>query len=331
MSDMEHGEAPKTRLPDGRRVPRFAGLCTFCRFPRIDEIVESGGGAAPIDWALYGVPFDGGVTYRPGARFGPRAVRDASQYMKPYHQELDVDIAARLSCVDAGDAPVAPFDCAANATTVCDFARRLGDPTRTRLFAIGGDHSIAYPNMRATWERLGKPSPGLALLHLDAHLDTVDSVWGERWGHASAFIRAIDEGVIDPSAMLSVGIRGGLNTAADLDYANRHGITIVRTDEMVSSRGAVEAFRRRVAERPLYVSVDIDVLDPAFAPGTGTPVCGGLTTREAFALLRSMRGLVPVGADVVELLPDRDHAGITALAASHLIMEILALAAAGVR
>jgi len=326
MTQPDSNSTPKTLLPDGRRTPRFAGLCTFCRFPRIDDVV---GGPESVDWAIYGVPFDSGVTFRPGARFGPRAVRDASQYMKPFHPDLGVNIADELSCADAGDAPVAPFDCESNASMVSEWAAELGDRERTHLLAVGGDHSIAYSNMRATFERLGRPAGGMALLHLDAHLDTVDSVWGERWGHASPFIRAIEEKIIDPKAMLSVGIRGGLNTARDLDYANTQGVTIVRSEDLHTPDGgaAIEAFRRGVADRPVYVSIDIDVLDPAFAPGTGTPVCGGMSTREAFALLRSMRGLTIAGADIVEVLPDRDPSGITALAASHIVMEILALAA----
>ncbi len=316
---------PRTRLPDGRRTPRFAGVATFCRFPQVAEVDAT---RRPIDWVVYGAPFDGGVTYRPGARFGPRAVREQSQYIKPYHPELDVNIAERLSCADGGDCPVAPYSCHDSMERQLEFARSLADP-QSRLIAIGGDHSIAYANLRATWERQGRPAGGLALLHFDAHLDTVDVVWGERWGHASPFIRAIEDGLVDPRAMLSLGVRGPLNTAADLDFARGQGIRIVGPDRVAAGEASaqLEAFRSEVGSRPLYVSFDIDCLDPAFAPGTGTPVCGGLSTREAFALLRLFAGTNLVGADVVELLPDRDLADITALAASHILFELLAVAA----
>lgn len=321
---------PRTILPEGRRLPRFAGVSTFCRFPDLANISPE---QAPLDWVVYGVPFDGGVTYRPGARFGPRAVRNESQYIKPYHLELEVNIAEKLSIADGGDAPVAPYSCRDTVTSVLEFARTLGQRTpasgRPHLLAIGGDHSIAYMNIRAAWERAGSDTRGLALLHFDAHLDTVDSVWGERWGHASPFIRAIEEGCIDPERMISIGIRGPLNTATDLDFARRHGINVVTVDRLSRGDGheAIETFRRRVEDAPLYVSIDIDCLDPAFAPGTGTPCCGGLSTRELFGLLRRFAGANLCGADIVEVLPDRDVAGITALTASHLVLEVLALAA----
>jgi len=319
-----------TSLIDGRRTPRFAGFCTFCRVPRIEDVAAAN---RPVDWVLYGVPFDGGVTYRPGARFGPRAVREQSQYVKPYLSAADgrpaVHLSERFSIADGGDAPVAPYSCQETMTRVVEFATSLGDAGHSRLLAVGGDHSIAYANIRATAERLGRPSGGLALLHFDAHLDTVDSVWGERWGHASPFARAVEEGLVDPTAMLSIGIRGGLNTPRDLEYAQNRGVEIVPADRVANGDAlrAVRGLRERIAGRPLYVSFDVDCLDPAFAPGTGTPVCGGLSTREAFGLLRAASGASLVGADIVEVLPDRDAAGITALAASELIAEILASSA----
>ena len=158
-----------TQLIDPRLFPRFAGLCTFCRYPRLCDVAAAN---RPVDWAIYGVPFDGGVTYRPGARFGPRAIREESQYVKPYHLHFGVNIAERFSLADAGDAPIKPYDIKETLDAVTDFAKNLADQT-TRLFAVGGDHSIAYANIRATWERRGKPAGGLALIHLDSHLDTV--------------------------------------------------------------------------------------------------------------------------------------------------------------
>lgn len=313
-----------THLPSGRELPRFAGVSTFFRFPRAEDVGE---GDRPLDWGLFGVPFDAGVTYRPGARFGPRSIREQSQYLKPYHLEHDVNIAEVLSMADLGDAPTSPYSSGENHDTVTAWATGLPDPARTRLFAIGGDHSIAASNIRATWERLGRPDGGLPLLHLDAHLDTVDEVWGERHGHASPFIRGIEHGAIDPRRMLSLGIRGPLNTAHDLEYGREHGIRTVTMSEFDAglAPAAIESWREAVGNDPVYVTIDIDCIDPAFAPGTGTPSPGGFTAREAINLIRSCAGISIAGADLVEVLPDRDPGGNTALLASQLIFEVLAL------
>lgn len=316
----------RTRLPDARTTPRFAGPCTFCRYPALDTVAPA---SQPVDWALYGVPFDGGVTYRPGARFGPRAVRDASQYVKPYSIEHDANVCELLSLADAGDAPIRPYGIKETLDAVTGFAESIGDPSHTRLLAVGGDHSIAYANIRATWLRRGRPARGLALIHFDSHLDTVDTVWGERWGHASPFIRAIEDGLIDPDSMLSVGIKGPLNRRDDLDYAASKGITILTYNRWKAEGHAVIAeFLHRIGERETYLTFDIDCVDPAFAPGTGTPCVGGFTSAEALSTLRSFRGANIVGADVVEVLPDRDVSDITAFLASHIAFEIIALDAA---
>ena len=204
-----------------------------------------------------------------------------------------------------------------------------------RLFAVGGDHSIAYANIKATWIRRGKPRGGLALLHFDSHLDTVDVVWGEKWGHASPFIRAIEEGLIDPHRMLSVGIKGPLNTGDDLTYAREHGITVLTYEQWRRSaqdgEGELQAFVQRLGAAEAYLSFDIDCVDPAFAPGTGTPSIGGFSSAQALSLLRALKGANIVGADVVEVLPDRDVSGITALLAGHVIFEVLCLSAVAQR
>lgn len=318
--------SPRTTLPDARVSPRFAGIATFGRFPQIKDVPAE---QQPVDWAVYGVPFDGGVTYRPGARFGPRAIREASQYLKPAHLEHGVNLIERLSLADAGDAPVRPYDTKETLDAVVKFARSIGDPSHTRLFAIGGDHSVAYANIRATWERLGKPKGGLALIHFDAHLDTVDQVWGEKWTHASPFLRAIEDGLIDPKRMGSVGIRGPLNSLRDLDFARKREIELITYDTWRHRDGEArfESFLERLGDDPVYLTFDIDAIDPAFAPGTGTPSAGGFTSAEAIDLLRLCAGVNLVGADIVEVLPDRDPAGITSMLAAHLIGEILALAA----
>ncbi len=314
--------AKKTVLPDGRVTPRFAGLMTFGRYPRLEDVAKE---HAPVDWAIYGAPFDGGVTYRPGCRFGPRALREASQYLKAHHLEHGVTVTNVLSLADAGDAPVAPFSCEENARRVADFAGGVGAKS-TRLLMLGGDHSTALANMRATAQRFGER---LAVLHFDSHLDTLDAVWDEKYGHASPFIRAIEEGLIDPAAMISIGIKGPLNDAKDLEFAEKHGVEIVSGAEEIAEIGErIDAFRARLAGRPVYLSFDIDVVDPASAPGTGTYCPGGFSSRETLWLLRRLVGFDIVGADVVEVLPDRDPQGITAFLAAHVAFEILAIDAA---
>ncbi len=322
---MHHMSKLRTELPDSRRSPRFAGVSTFCRYPRLEDVKPE---FAPVDWAIYGVPYDTGVTYRPGARFGPRAIRDASQYVKRYSVPHELDLCEVLSLADAGDAPVQPYHPAENLETVANWAADLGDPSHTKLLAIGGDHSIAYANVEATWRRQGSPKGGLALIHFDSHLDTVDAVWGERWGHASPFIRAIERGIIDPKRMISIGIKGPLNTATDLDFAKEHGVTIITREDWLSTGPAtLKAFLKTIADDPAYITFDIDAIDPAFAPGTGTPSIGGFSSTEALAMLRSLSGLQVCGGDVVEVLPDRDVAGNTALLAAHIAFEILCLSA----
>lgn len=318
---MSDDRTPKTRLPNARQFPRFAGVPTFCRFPLIETLDH-----AP-DWAIYGIPFDTGVTYRPGARFGPRSIREQSAYVKPYHLEHDLNLIEHFSLCDAGDAPIKPYSTEQTQHAACDFALSLGDD-HTRLMAIGGDHSTALANIRATHHRHGGGQP-LAVLHFDSHLDTVDTVWGEKYTHASPFIRAIEEGIIDPTNMLSVGIKGPLNTDADLDYGRGMGIELVTYDHWRNEDGIdrIEGFVERFqgSGDPIYLTFDIDVIDPAYAPGTGTPSVGGFTTPEIFDLLRICRGINLVGADVVEVLPDRDPAGITAFLAAHIMFEILCL------
>ena len=312
-----------THVADPRQSPRFAGVATFCRYPLIELVPQEN---RPVDWAIYGFPFDAGVTYRPGARFGPRAIREASQYVKPYHIEHDLDVTELLSLADAGDAPVRPFSCKETLDATVEFAVGLGDAGVTKLLGVGGDHSLAYAGLKATWQRRGRPSGGLAMIHFDSHVDTVDETGGERYSHASPFIRAVEEGFLDPKRMLSIGIKGPLNTRRDLDYAKQNGVEIL-TCERWRREGEtrIRAFLDRLGSDDVYLTFDIDCIDPAYAPGTGTPSIGGFTSAEALAMLRSLRGINLVGADVVEVLPDRDPAGITALLAAHIMFEIICL------
>jgi agmatinase len=298
-------------------VPRFAGPDTFGRLPRLDDV-----GSAAV--AILGAPFDSGTSYRPGARFGPRAVRAASKLLRPYHPALDVYPWGEQQVADAGDAAINPFDLEA---AVADVERAASSVLERadRVVTIGGDHTIALPLLRAVAARHGPP----ALVHFDAHLDTWDTYFGASYTHGTPFRRAAEEGVLDTGRSIHVGIRGPLYASSDLDDDAALGYALISTAR-ISGEGvprAIERIRDRVGDRPLYVSVDIDVLDPAHAPGTGTPEPGGLTTRELQELLRGLDGLALAGADVVEVSPAYDHAELTALAAAQVAYELLALSA----
>jgi agmatinase len=300
---------------DPRQMPRFAGPSTYARLPGIDAADRAG-------VAVFGVPFDSGVTYRPGARFGPQAVRQASRLARPYHPGLDVAPFAAQQVVDAGDIACNPFSIdEAIGQIEAGAGELLG--RADRAIAIGGDHTIALPLLRAYAQRHGP----VALLHFDAHLDTWDSYFGVAYTHGTPFRRAWEEGLLLEDRATHVGIRGPLFAPEDLDDDRRFGFEIVTAMDL-ETLGIAQVSGRildRVADAPLYVSIDIDVLDPAFAPGTGTPEAGGLTSRELLGILRGLRPANLVGADVVEVAPAYDHAEITAIAASHVIYELLAL------
>ncbi|WP_165436381.1 agmatinase [Amycolatopsis suaedae] len=306
---------------DSSKVPRFAGFATFARLPRADEVERA-------DVAVVGVPFDAGVSYRPGARFGPAGLREASRLLRPYHPELDVSPFAAAQVVDAGDIAVNPFNIGEAIETLQHEAEAL-TADGTRLVTVGGDHTIALPLLRAAARRHGP----VALLHFDAHLDTWDTYFGEPYTHGTPFRRASEEGILDTSALSHVGTRGPLYGKRDLEEDRRLGFGIVTSGDVLR-RGVeetVDALRQRIGDRPLYVSVDIDVLDPAHAPGTGTPEAGGMTSRELLEILRGLRGLNLVGGDVVELAPAYDHAEITAVAAAHVAYDLVSLLALDVQ
>jgi agmatinase len=298
---------------DASLVPRYAGLSTFARLPRREDVTG-------MDIAIVGVPFDSGVSYRPGARFGPAHIRQSSRLLRPFNPALQVAPFDRLQVVDAGDIAVNPFNIQEAIAQIESAAREL--TSSARLLTLGGDHTIALPLLRAVHAQHGP----LAVLHFDAHLDTWDTYFGEPYTHGTPFRRAAEEGLIDMQHSLHVGIRGPLYSArdlpesADLGFATIHGVEL---ENGVSA--AAERMRDRLGDRPVYVSVDIDVLDPAHAPGTGTPEAGGLTSRELLALLRELAGANVVGADIVEVAPAYDHAEITGIAAAHIGYELLSI------
>jgi agmatinase len=304
---------------DSLRVPRYAGFTTFARLPRIDDVPDHA-------VAVLGIPFDSGVTYRPGARFGPAYIRQASRLLRPWNQELEVAPFRAAQVVDAGDVAASPFSIDDALATIEDDVRRVSADGR-KVVVLGGDHTVALPVLRALSAQHGP----LALVHFDAHLDTWDTYFGAPYTHGTPFRRAAEEGLLLKDRSAHVGIRGSLYDPADLEDDARFGFTIVHAQEF-ERRPVHEVVARlveRVGDAPLYVSVDIDVLDPAHAPGTGTPEAGGLTSRELLALLRGFRGLNLVGADVVEVSPAYDHAEITAVAAANVAYEFVSLFALG--
>ncbi len=302
---------------DATVVPRFAGPPTFARLPRLDEVGRA-------DVAVVGVPFDSGVSYRPGARFGPAHIRQSSRLLRPYNPAQDVSPFTVQQVADAGDIAVNPFDIG-EAILEIGAAADLLLESADRLLTLGGDHTIALPLLRSVVRRHGP----VAVLHFDAHLDTWDTYFGEPYTHGTPFRRASEEGLIDSGRSIHIGIRGPLYDAQDLVETAALGYaTLHCTDyDRLGLDGVIAAMRERLAEGPVYVSVDIDVIDPGMAPGTGTPEAGGLTSRELLATLRGLAGIDVVGADIVEVSPAYDHAEITGIAASHVAYELISLMA----
>jgi agmatinase len=303
---------------DATLIPRYAGEATFARLPRLDEVSQA-------DVAILGVPFDSGVSYRPGARFGPSHIRESSRLLRPYNPALQVPVFASQQVADAGDLAVNPFSIDDAIGAIERGARALLERTRFVL-TLGGDHTVALPMLRAVAATHGP----VAVVHFDAHLDTWDTYFGAAYTHGTPFRRASEEGLLDQEGCLHVGTRGPLYTDADLSQDSELGFQVVPAPDVdqLGVTGLAERIAQRVGDRPVYVSVDIDVLDPAHAPGTGTPEAGGLTSRELLATLRSFARLNLVGADIVEVAPAYDHAQITGIAAAHVGYELLSALAA---
>jgi agmatinase len=311
-------EPPHHRPLDAQLIPRFAGIRTFMRAPHTTDLVG-------VDAAVYGIPFDTATSYRTGARFGPEAIRSASALLRPYNPALEVDVVEVLSIIDYGDLSVSPGDTERTYAQVEEALAPLVDAGVFPL-ALGGDHSVTLAELRVLAHRHGP----LALVQLDAHGDTWDEYFGQRFFHGTTFKRAIEENLIEPSASVQAGLRGSLYGAADLESARALGIAVHSCDALrtLGPGGYASLVRSRVGTRPVFLSFDVDVLDPAFAPGTGTPEVGGLSTAEALSVLRALRGIEIAGADVVEVSPPYDGPGQqTALAAANVAYELLCLRA----
>ncbi|WP_238182102.1 agmatinase [Methylobacterium trifolii] len=301
-------------------TPRFSGLPSFMRLPVLDPTAAAGA----IEIGLVGIPFDGATTNRPGARLGPRFVREASTGTRMVNHATGIAPYDLAACADLGDVPVNPVDVAETCRRIEAFHGALRAGGIVPL-SVGGDHLVTYPVLKA----LGRDRP-LGLVHVDAHSDTDDSQYdGSRLTHGTPFRRAVEDGVLDPRRCVQIGIRGSMDAADERDWACSQGIRIVTMEE-AAARGLPEVVaeaRAIVGAGPAYLSFDVDALDPAYAPGTGTPEIGGFTTREALYLLRALRGLDLVGADLVEVAPPLDPSGLTALTGGQILFEILCLLA----
>lgn len=298
---------------DSHVSPRYAQVPTFMRLPHNRD-------PRGYDVVVIGAPYDGGTSYRPGARFGPRAIRNESGLIHGVGIDRGPGTFDLINCVDGGDMDLTPFDM----NIAIETARRHLSTLlkgNAAFLMLGGDHSLTVAALRAVAEQHGP----VAVVHLDAHSDTNPAFYGGQYHHGTPFRHGIDEKLVDPSAMVQIGIRGHNPKPDSLDYARGHGVSVVTADRFaeLGVRGTTELIRERVEHRPVYVSVDVDVVDPAFAPGTGTPAPGGLSSREVLALLRCVGDLKPVGFDVMEVSPLYDHGGITSVLATEIGAELL--------
>ena len=299
----------------GLITPRFGGIATWGRLPHVplDE-------AKNVDIGVVGIPWDGGTTNRPGPRHAPRQMRDQSSMVRRMHQLTRVVPYDLCNVADLGDCPVNPANVDDALKRVETYFKKL-IAKKIRPLSMGGDHLCSLPVLRA----LGEKKP-VGMIHFDAHTDLYDSYFGGfKYTHGTPFRRAIEEGVLDPKRTIQIGLRGSMYDNDDFDYAEKMGIRIVRIEEAIDKgpKAIMTEARKIVGDHETYVSFDIDMLDPVYAPGTGTPEIGGFTTREAQSLLRELRGLNIVGADVVEVSPPFDPSGLTAYAGVVMMFEIL--------
>jgi len=316
---MSNPSPPRFGPPDATMAPRYTGPRTFARLPHVEVPHED------VDVAVIGVPFDTATSFRTGARFGPEGIRSASALLRPYHPPLDIDVFGTLSAVDGGDLAITPGNAQRTAGQI---DAGLQPVIRAGIvpLVLGGDHSIVLGELRAQAAVHGP----VGIVLLDAHADTWDQYYGEKYFHGTPFRRAVEEGLVDPSRSLLAGMRGPLYAASDVEQPREMGFQVIAGEELqaLSPGEYGDLVRQRIGDGPTYMSFDIDVLDPAFAPGTGTPEVAGLYPREALAFLRSLAGIPFSGFDVVEVSPAYDSAGqVTALHGAAVAYEMLALLA----
>jgi guanidinopropionase len=296
----------------GREFPRFSAIKTFFRLPHA-PVTEN------FDVALVGVPFDGGVSYRPGARFAPTQVREYSSLGRGFHWNRGLNVFEKTKFADVGDAPVVPIDLQKTYTQIETFVGDLHKRSK-RTLCIGGDHSITLPLLRAVHKKHGP----VRLIHFDAHLDTYPAAWGCEYHHGAFLRHAVEEKLIKPEGSWQFGLRGPLAEGQDLDFVKKHKFKSTTIDDIRIN--GLETFIKSIPDfgsDPVYITFDVDCLDPAFAPGTGTPVPGGLSTYETQRILRALKIKNLVGADIVEVCPAYDPSGITAIAAVDTMFEIM--------
>jgi len=309
---------PRYQPGDALQSPRFCGIRTFARLPYVTTTEE-------VDATILGLPFDTGVSFRAGARFGPAAIRDASILLRPYNPAVNVDVFGTLSVTDGGDVSVVPGYIEDSFARIEAGLQPVVDAGIIPI-CLGGDHSITLAELRVVARKYGP----LGLAHFDAHSDTWDEYFGRKYNHGTTFRRAIEEGLLDPARCIQVGMRGPLYDAGDYDVARNLGLALLPNTEMRqhSMSEVAQIVRRRLGNGPAFLTFDVDFVDPAYTPGTGTPEVGGVTSWEALQLIRGLRGANFVAFDVVEVLPSFDHGQITALLAATVAYEMLTLVAA---
>ncbi len=311
-------QTPPVEPISGTVLPRYAGASTFCRLPELRDVPY-------CDVAILGIPFDAGTSYRPGARFGPQAIRQASRHLRTnFHPAYDTEPFKTMQVADAGDVACNPYNIEEAIAQIEAAADELFEKAPA-IVSLGGDHTIAVPLLRS----VNKVAGQVALVHFDAHLDTWDTYFGAPYTHGTPFRRAAEEGLFLETASMHVGIRGPLYSSSDMSSDEELGFKTVHCDEL-QTHGVdhvVKRIRERVGDNPLYLSIDIDVLDPAHAPGTGTPEVAGMTSRELVNIVRGLQGCKLVAADIVEVAPAYDHAEITSLAAATIAFEMVNLIA----
>ncbi len=301
----------------GREFPRFSQIKTFFRLPWVDMDSD-------YQVALFGIPFDGGVSYRPGARFAPGSVREMSSLGRGYHWSRDMAVFEKLKVADIGDCSVVPIDLAQTYTKIESFVTQLMNLDK-RFISVGGDHSTTLPILRALKKKYQQP---LNFIHFDAHLDTYPAAWDCEYHHGAFARHAVTEGLVDPKNMIQIGLRGPLSGRDDLKFVQDHGIRTYTIDDIRAQSlqqfiHALPAFDQGMT----YISFDVDCLDPSVAPGTGTPVPGGMTSYEAQKILQGLKVKNLVGGDVVEICPAYDPTQITSLVGVDVMFEMMNLMA----